>query len=134
MQRKSILFAGLFNLNFGVAGRSTKPLATSCTRLQPMGLVSAHWVGLPTVISYTYSVAVSCGKDTCFAVGTCDGLYHFVFSIDRVGIPLGVQTIKFRESLVIRLYSEIDQIHLSIEAQCVTTLLPLGGCHIDLVD
>ena len=30
----------------------------------------------------------------------------------------------FRESLVIRLHSEIDQIHLSIEAQCVTTLLP----------
>ncbi len=26
--------------------------------------------------------------------------------------------------------SEIDQIHLSIEAQCVTTLLPLGDCHI----
>ncbi len=31
--------------------------------------------------------------------------------------------------LVIRLHSEIDQIHLSIEAQCVTTLLPLGDCH-----
>ncbi len=25
--------------------------------------------------------------------------------------------------------SEIDQIHLSIEAHCVTTLLPLGDCH-----
>ncbi len=37
--------------------------------------------------------------------------------------------VRFRESLVIRLYSEIDQIHLSIEAQCVTTLLPLGDCH-----
>ncbi len=40
--------------------------------------------------------------------------------------PIGV---RFRESLVIRLHSEIDQIHLSIEAQCVTTLLPLGDCH-----
>ena len=58
-------------------------------------------------------VAVSCGYDTFFAVKTCDGLCHFIFSIDRVGIP----------------YSEIDQIHLSIEAQCVTTLLPLGDCH-----
>ncbi len=29
----------------------------------------------------------------------------------------------------IRLHSEIDQIHLSIEAQCVTTVLPLGDCH-----
>ncbi len=37
--------------------------------------------------------------------------------------------IMLRESLVIRLYSEIGQIHLSIEAQCVTTLLPLGDCH-----
>ncbi len=26
-------------------------------------------------------------------------------------------------------YSEIGHIHLSIEAQCVTTLLPLGDCH-----
>ncbi len=51
-------------------------------------------------------VAVSCGYDTCFAVKTSDGLY-----------------------LVVRLHSEIDQIHLSIEAQCVTTLLPLGDCH-----
>ncbi len=44
------------------------------------------------------------------------------------GPPIGV---RFRESLVVRLYSEIDQIHLSIEAQCVTTLLPLGDCHIN---
>ncbi len=42
------------------------------------------------------------------------------------GPPIGV---RFRKSLVIRLHSEIDQIHLSIEAQCVTTLLPLGDCH-----
>ncbi len=42
------------------------------------------------------------------------------------GPPIGV---RFRESLVIRLHSEIDQIHLSIEAQCVTTVLPLGDCH-----
>ncbi len=45
--------------------------------------------------------AVSCGYDTCFAVRACDGLLH----------------------------SEIDQIHLSIEAQCDTTRLPLGDCH-----
>ena len=41
--------------------------------------------------------------------------------------PFGVC---FRESLVSsRLYSEIDQLHLSIEAQCGTTYLPLGDCH-----
>ncbi len=37
--------------------------------------------------------------------------------------------VRFQECLVVRLHSEIDQIHLSIEAQCVTTLLPLGDCH-----
>ncbi len=26
-------------------------------------------------------------------------------------------------------YSEIDHLHLSIEAQCVSHLLPLGDCH-----
>ncbi len=35
----------------------------------------------------------------------------------------------FGESLVVRLYSEIDQIHLSIEAQCVSHHLPLVDCH-----
>ena len=59
-------------------------------------------------------VAVSCGYDTCFSVRTCDGLYHVIFSIYRVGKPL---------------HSEIDQIHLGIEAHCVTNLLPLGDCH-----
>ena len=42
------------------------------------------------------------------------------------GPPLGV---RFRESLVFRLHSEIDQIHLSIEGQCGTAHLPLGDCH-----
>ncbi len=46
--------------------------------------------------------------------------------MDRVETLIGV---RFQESLVIRLHSEIDQIHLSIEAHCVTTLLPLGDCH-----
>ena len=35
--------------------------------------------------------------------------------------PFGVC---FRE-----LHAEIDQIHLSIEAQCVTVCLPIGDCH-----
>ena len=39
------------------------------------------------------SVAVSCVYDTCFAVKTCDGLYHFIFSIYHVGIPFGFQAI-----------------------------------------
>ncbi len=46
---------------------------------------------------------------------TCDRLYHFTFLIDRLGIPLG--------------YSEIDHIHLSSEAQCVSHHLPPVDCH-----
>ncbi len=98
-------------------------------------------------------VAVSCGYGTCFAVRACDELYHFIFSIDHVGIPFGFQMIiwtlarhlrvymgcalavvfqacslyvpltngplfrvRFGEFLVVRLYSEIDHIHLGIEA------------------
>ncbi len=37
--------------------------------------------------------------------------------------------VHFGESLVVRLYSEIDHLHLSIEAQCDSHLLPLGDCH-----
>ncbi len=42
------------------------------------------------------------------------------------GPPIGI---RFRESLVISLYSEIDHLHHSMEAQCDTILLPLGDCH-----
>ncbi len=31
--------------------------------------------------------------------------------------------------LVIRLYSEIDHLHPSTKAQCVSHLVPLGDCH-----
>ncbi len=37
----------------------------------------------------------------------------------------------FRESLVFRLHSEIDQIHLTIEAQFGTACLPTGECDND---
>ncbi len=37
--------------------------------------------------------------------------------------------IHFGESLVIRLHSEIDHIHLSSEAQCVSHLYPQVDCH-----
>ncbi len=47
---------------------------------------------------------------------TCDGLYRFAFYLVNFGIPLGS-------------HSEIDQIHLSSEAQCVSHHLPLVDCH-----
>ena len=37
--------------------------------------------------------------------------------------------VRFGESLVFRLYSEIDHFHLSSEAQGVSHVLPLGDCH-----
>ncbi len=37
--------------------------------------------------------------------------------------------VHFGESLVVRLYSEIDQIHHSSEAQCVSHHLPPVDCH-----
>ncbi len=37
--------------------------------------------------------------------------------------------VHFGESLVVRVYSEIDHIHLSSEAQCVRHLLPQVDCH-----
>ncbi len=37
---------------------------------------------------------------------------------------------RFGESPVVRLYSQIDNLHLSIEAQCISHLLPFGDCHI----
>ncbi len=45
----------------------------------------------------------------------------------EVSISLSLTWIEAIE--VIRLHSEIDQIHPNIEAQCDTTRLPLGDCH-----
>ncbi len=39
--------------------------------------------------------------------------------------------VHFGESLVVRLYSKIDHIHLSSEAQCVSHHLPQVDCHTD---
>ncbi len=62
------------------------------------------------------SVADSCGYDTWFAVRLVMDYtaLHFTWSI------LG-------------LYSEIDHIHLSSEAQCVSHHLPLVDCHSQLI-
>ena len=90
----------------------------SCIRTDPYQVHNGRCV----MSRRTHIVAVSCGYDTCFAVWACDGLCHLTKFMDRVETP-------FRESLVIKLHSEIDQIHLSIEAQCGTACLPLDDCH-----
>ncbi len=66
------------------------------------------------------------------------GLHGLCFGFCFAGLlPLRSQSddplfmVRFGESLVFRLYSEIDHIHLSSEAQCVSHLLPPGDCHIN---
>ena len=81
-------------------------------------LFIAHILSLQFLFAVHYglcSVAVSCGYDTWFAVRLVMDYTasHFTWSI------LG-------------LYSEIDQIHLSSEAQCVSHHLPLVDCHTGL--
>ncbi len=102
-------------------------------------------------------VAVSCGYSTCFAVSACDGLRHLTKVMDRVETPFGFQPIVLTfvrhtvsRCLIFMLFnsytsvsrpiytepSELLRLRLSepiasesVEAQCVTTLLPLGDCH-----
>ncbi len=50
-----------------------------------------------------------------------------VFQVRSLQVP--PFEVCFRESLVFRLHSEIDKIHLSTEAQCGTACLPMGDCH-----
>ncbi len=45
----------------------------------------------------------------------------------RSGLVMDYTTSYF--PLIVLGYSEIDHLHLSIEAQCVSHLLPLGDCH-----
>ena len=52
-------------------------------------------------------------------------LFRFRSTPQRSLIYGPLSRVLFGESLVNRLYSEIDQIHLSIEAQCVSPYYPL---------
>ncbi len=70
---------------------------------------------------------------------SCDGLYHFAFYFCFAGpLPLRslshgpLSRVHFGESLVIRLNPEIDHIHLSSEAQCVSHLYPQVDCHMSI--
>ena len=58
-------------------------------------------------------------------------LCHVIYSLLRsaVGMTHVLQS-RLVMDYTTSLHSEIDQIHRSIEAQCVTTLLPMGDCHI----
>ncbi len=55
----------------------------------------------------------------------------FVLQVRSLSFPNKRSTLQgpFRGVPSLRLHSEIDHIHLSIEAQCVSHLLPLGDCH-----
>ncbi len=61
--------------------------------------------------------------------GLCFGSY-LSGPLPQRSLLLGpLSRVHFGESLVVRLYSEIDQIHLSSEAQCVSHHLPPVDCH-----
>ncbi len=87
-----------------------------------MDLCQTHCKQVPDLVR---CVAVSCGHDTCFKSITNK---NWLLPVPTYGSTWVVLWL-FCQSVVVRLHSEIDQIHLSIEAQCVTTLLPLGDCH-----
>ncbi len=65
------------------------------------------------------------------AVGMTHDLRSDLWWTTPLRILLGqiLGCLHFGESLVVRLYSEIDNIHLSSEAQCVSHLYPLVDCH-----
>ncbi len=61
--------------------------------------------------------------------GLCFGSY-FSGLLPQRSLQHGpLSRVHFGESLVVRLYSEIDQIHLSSEAHCVSHHLPQVDCH-----
>ncbi len=73
----------------------------SCTETTNINLVIVY-----VFIMCQDAIAVSCGYDTWFAV--------------RLVMDYTISRVHFGESLVNRLYSEIDHTYLSIEAQCVS--------------
>ncbi len=104
------------------------------------------WISmvLRSAVGMTHDLRLVCGQ-------TCDGLYHFAFYFHILptclhGLCFGfcfagplplcsllhgpLSRVNFGESLVVRLHSEIDHIHLSSEAQCVSHLYPQVDCHI----
>ncbi len=108
-------------------------LTKSMGRIEtPLGFQSIVW----TFVRHTVSRCLISPALQFLPTGQHGLCFGYLFSgllplrslID--GPPFGV---RFRESLVIRLYSEIDQIHLSIEAQCGSACLSLGDCHSNVV-
>ncbi len=84
------------------------------------------------VMDYTNQLPIKIGTFQFLSTGLHGLCFGYCFSGP---LPLRSLTngplfrVRFGESLVVRLYSEIDHLHLSIEAQCVIALLPLGDCH-----
>ncbi len=79
---------------------------------------------------YTPVSCLACGEANIIH-GLCFGFYLSGPLPQRSLLHGPLSRVHFGESLVIRLHSEIDQIHLSSEAQCVSHHLPLVDCHID---
>ncbi len=104
-------------------GSKQCPFSKKCTILAPLGVLFHAKKVKNSTLFLTGELLTKHGL--CF--GCFSGPLPLRSLIN--GPPIGVC---FRESLVVRLHSESDQIHLSIEAQCVTTLLPLGNLQSDM--
>ncbi len=87
----------------------------------PINVVSGH--GIEMCCGQLWVWHIFCGQDLWWT----KPLHIFHWSCWDTNGPLF--RVRFGESLVYRLYSEIDHLHLSIEAQYVSHLLPLGDCH-----
>ena len=75
---------------------------------QQMVMVLLLWqVGLTANVKLHFYLVMCCSKLWVWHMFYGVGLYHLSKSMDRIGTPFG-----FRESID-RLYSEIDQIHLT---------------------
>ncbi len=91
---------------------------------RPSGSCQITWVDFKQVNTHGFPPVPTCGS--IWVV-----LWPLFFRSAPSTFPLQQITLRgvcFRESLVYRLYSEIDQIHLSIEAQCGIAGLPMGDC------
>ncbi len=78
---------------------------STCRTLSSAALMACRTKGRITTLALwpTYQnsgpyVAVSCGYGTCFAVRTCDGLYHFIFSIDTQKLTRSTLALKLSVS------------------------------------
>ncbi len=82
---------GVLKLALGSKWGSSLPLEQCASTSQKKSL--AEKLVNCCQLKESTTVAVSCGYNTCFAVGACDGLCHLTKIMDLVETPFGFQPI-----------------------------------------